>query len=260
MTGRRRAPPAAQHAHAHAHADAHAGTHSAHARIRTHTHARTAAYAPTHAHMYPAVHVWRARSRPARPRVGASAGPCERGGGGTHSRLRFGQSTAAGSAASSVSPAHLRAHRAAAPGGSGPPRTARRSAARASHARVGLGREPTTGNAAAAASNAARRRPQRPARQRHAHRRHRRERARRRRARTHRVSKRLHWPSDSGSAFTFVRSMYLPEHRARVRPAPAAHQWRDVGSKGLAHARPRTLGCIPRATAYMCTCAHAYML
>jgi hypothetical protein len=57
------------------------------------------------------------------PRFGASAGPCERGGGGTHKISRFGHSAAAGSAVSSVPSACLRANRAAAPSGSGPPLT-----------------------------------------------------------------------------------------------------------------------------------------
>ncbi len=194
---------------------------------------------PTHmdTHMCPVVaRLVRARSRPARPTRRPIGGAVfRRGGGGTHRILRLGQSAAAGSAASSVLPASLRANRAAAPGGSGPP-LARRSDARASHARAGLGRRPTTGNAAAAASNAARRGPApgAAAPRAAAQRRHRRERARRRRGGrgTHRVSKSLHWPSDSGSALTFVEEMILPEHRARVRHAPAAHQWADVGANG----------------------------
>ena len=99
---------------------------SAHTRARTRRRARWNAFcacAHTYAyicmlccvHTYARTHVpsrarlVRARSRPARPCVGASARPRERGGGGTHRNWRFGHSTAAGSAASSVEDASLRA-------------------------------------------------------------------------------------------------------------------------------------------------------
>jgi hypothetical protein len=136
---------------------------SASTRTRTRTRPRWDAFcacAHTYAHtrMHCCVHTYarthvpgrarlvRARSRPARPRVGASAGTCERGGAGTHSFLRFGQSAAAGSAASSVLDASLRAHRPAAPGGPGPPLTrAGRPRAPAMRARGSAdGRRPAT--------------------------------------------------------------------------------------------------------------------
>jgi hypothetical protein len=227
MTGRRRAPPADQHANAHAHPDAHAGMHSAHARIRMHTHACSAAYTHTHTHMYPVVHVSRARSRPARPRVGASAGA--------------GVSAAAGhSQTLEVGPVGRRRQRrelgvargpARQPCGSGPPR---RSAARASHACAGLGRRPTTGSAAAAASNAARcgsapRPGSANARQRM--RRPRRKRARRwrRRARDAQGLQELA-PAEPLGERLHLRGADAPAvHRVRVRPAPAAQ---PMGGRG----------------------------
>jgi hypothetical protein len=184
--------------------------------------------------MYPVVHVWCAHSLPAGPRVGASARPRERGGAGTHSFLRLGQSAAAGSAASSVKYATLRASCAAVPGGSGPPLTARRSAARASHARAGLGRRPTTGNAAA--SNAARLGP-----------------SARRGSATRRSAAPAPPRTRTAAAAAGRDAQFLQElepaeplgerphlrggdgpavHNAPLRPAPAARRWADVGSNG----------------------------
>ncbi len=165
MKGRPLALPAAQHAHAHAHA--HAGMHSAHARIRTHTHALTAhTHQRTHTCTQSCTAGARADGPPATRRRNRR-GQCERGGAGTHSDFRLGQSTAAGSAASSVKRAYLRANRAAAPGGDRPNPDARRSDnGAAMRAR---------GSAAADDRRRRRRRiqrraerPQRPARQRHA--------------------------------------------------------------------------------------------
>jgi hypothetical protein len=178
-----------------------------------------------------------------RPRGGASAGPCERGGGGPHSVFRLGQSAAAGSAASSVSSASLRANRAAAPGGSGPPRT-RAGRLRAPDTRA-RGRRPTTGNAAAA-SNAARLGPSArrgsatrssaapaPPRTRTAAAAAGAGRTVPPRACTGRATRGAPSPSWSGC------SCRAPRARAA---APAAHQWADVRSngpqpwKGAAHA------------------------
>jgi hypothetical protein len=135
---------------------------------RSRGHVCTATYTNIHTHMYLFVPVWCARCS---PRVVASVGPCERDGAGTHNLFRLGQSTAAGSAASSVLYATLRANRAAAPGGSGPPRP-RAGRPRAPDMRV------ADWSSAAADDRQRRRRrhriqrraarPQRPARQRHA--------------------------------------------------------------------------------------------
>jgi hypothetical protein len=125
-----------------------------HALPRTHICAHT--YVPSRARLA------RAARHPPEHAPACRRGRCERGGGGTHSCFRLGHSAAAGSAASSVLYAHLRANRAAAPGGSGPPRPrAGRPRAPAMLARGSAA--PTTGNADAAASNAAWRGPARGA-------------------------------------------------------------------------------------------------
>ena len=195
-----------------------------------HTYART--HVPSRARLV------RARSRPARPRVGASARPCERGGAGTHSVLRLGQLAAAGSAASSVLVAYLRANHAAAPGGPGPPLTARRSAARASHACAGLGRgrrpatppppHPTPRSAAPAPRRgSASRSSAAPA---NAH-------GGGGGRGTHRVSKSLHRPSESGSACTFVEEMDLPRTARACGPRPPRDELADVGQTGRSHGK-----------------------
>ncbi len=135
--------------------------------------------------------------------------------GGNHSLFSLGQSTAAGSAASSERIACLRANRAAAAGRLRPhpvPRAGRAAAASQARAWLGRGRRPATpprpqANAAwcrpgarpgsARGSSAA---PPPPQTREAAH----------GEGGTHRVSKSLHWPSDSGSAFTFVEPMDLP--------------------------------------------------
>jgi hypothetical protein len=135
-----------------------AGMHAAHARIRSHAHTRTAAPTHMHTHMDLVVRVYARARTPRRVRTRRGRGSAAVG--GNHSIFSLGQSTAAGSAASSELDATLRADRAAAAGRLRPhpvPRAGR--AARASHACAGLGRRRTTGNTAAAASNAARRRP-----------------------------------------------------------------------------------------------------
>ncbi len=168
--------------------------------------------------------------------------PRERGGAGTHSLLRLGQSAAAGSAASSVLSANLRAQPCGRAGRLRPTANARRSAARASHACAGLGRRPTTGNAAAAAANAARLGPS----------------ARRGSATrssaaagtaahahggggggrgTHRYSKSVHWPSHSGSASTFVPTMYLPRTARACGPRPPRTDGRTWGRTGRSHGK-----------------------
>jgi hypothetical protein len=189
-----------------------------------HTYART--HVPSRARLV------RARSRPARPRVGASAGPCERGGAGTHSEMRSGQSTVAGSAASSLLDASLRAHCAAAPGGSGPPLTARRSAARTSHAHAGLGRgrrpetppppHPTPRGSALAPGAAAPRAAAGTAANAH----------RRRRARDAQFPQELALAEPLGERIHLRGADGPAAHRARVRPAPAAQRWADVGPNG----------------------------
>ncbi len=197
----------------------------------------------------------RAARRPLR--VGASAGPRERGGVVTHSCFRLGQSTAAGSAASSVVCASLRANRAAAPGGSGPPPDARQSAARASHERAGLGcgRRPATPPPPHPTPRGAAPAPGAAAPRAAARRRHRRKRARRRGGGrgTHSSSKSLHRPSDSGSTFTFVRAINLPEHRTRVRPRPPRNDGQTWGRTGRSHAKETTHArasvCLSRACA-----------
>jgi hypothetical protein len=85
-----------------------------HALLRTHT---CMTHVPSRARLVRALTTRPPTHRPTR------RGRCERGGGGTHISFRLGHSAAAGSAASSVLCASLRAHRAAAPGGSGPPLT-----------------------------------------------------------------------------------------------------------------------------------------
>ena len=108
--------------------------------VCTHTPTRTLerilrmrAYVCIHAHALLCTHICthtctqsctsgaRADDPPAHAPAHSAGAGVKRGGGGTHRILRLGQSAAAGSAASSVSPAFLRADRAAAPGGSGPP-------------------------------------------------------------------------------------------------------------------------------------------
>jgi hypothetical protein len=259
MKGRPLAPPAALRvcvcvcAHAHAHAGAHAGMHSSHARIRMHTHARTAhTHLRTHRCTQSCTSGARALTTRPTARRRNRRGRCERGGGGTHSVFNFGQSAAAGSAASSVVCACLRAH----PCGRAGRCSADRERApvgrsRQPCARARLGQRPTTGSAAAAASNAGAERPQRPARQCHAaaaQRRHRRERARRRRrardaqflqelAPAERLGERLHLRGVDGPA----------AHRARVRPAPTAQPMGRRGDerakatgKETTHARTHT--------------------
>jgi hypothetical protein len=226
MKGRPLAPPAAQRAQAHAHADAHARMHSAHARIRTHTHARTATYTPTHAHMYPVVHVWCARSRPARPRVGAVG--------------RAGVSAAAAAltdssgSASRPPPAAPRArcrtrpcaptvrprraapaHRGGAPVGCGRQAVRARGSADGRRPATPPPPHPTTRGPAwrlsAAAPRAAAQRP------------HRRKRARRRRARDAQFLQELA-PAEPLGERLHLRAEDVPAvHRARVRPALAAH-------------------------------------
>ncbi len=103
--------------------------HSAHARIRMHTYARTAhTHICTHTCTQSCTSGARALTTRPPPRRRSRQGRCERGGEGTHRYFNLGQSAAAGSAASSVPPASLRANRAAAPCGSGTPLNARRAA------------------------------------------------------------------------------------------------------------------------------------
>lgn len=200
-----------------------------HALLRTHTCTHTCTQSCTSS-------ARAARDPPAHAPAHLS-GPCERGGGGTHRYFRLGQSTAAGSAASSVLAAYLRATRAAAAGRLRPtPHRAPVGSARRPRAR-GARRRPTTGNAAAAASNAARCGPAAGAA---AH-------AQQRSAGTaanahggggrgtHRVSKSLHWPSDSGSALTFVAAMDLPRTARACGPRPPRDQGRTWGRTGRRH-------------------------
>jgi hypothetical protein len=153
-------PPAAKRRRHRAHAHTPAGMHSAHARIPTHTYACTATYTHMCTHTCTA---WctssaRAARPPARPPRASHRPAVKARRGGLSQCLQLGpvgrlrQRRELGLARV---PARQRA---AAPSGSGPTLTARRSAARASHARAGAAR-PTTGNTAATASNAARRRP-----------------------------------------------------------------------------------------------------
>jgi hypothetical protein len=226
-----RRPPLSAHTHTLAHSRTLGCIRRRRAYVRIHTHALLIhTYARTH--VPSRARLVRARSRPARPRVGASAGPCERGGGRTHSVLRLGQSAAAGSAASSELAAYLRANRAAAPGGSGPPPTMRARGSAAADDRQRRRRRiqrraaPAPGAAAPRAA---------------AQRRHRRDRARRRRpARTHRVSKSLHWPSDSGSAFTFVEEMALPRTARACGPRPPRNNGQTWGRTGRSHGKETT--------------------
>ncbi len=224
--------------------------HSAHARIHLHTHACTATYTHMHIPMYLVVHAKRARRSPHTTRS-ASAGPCERGGGGTHSFFRLGQSTAAGSAASSVLYAYLRANRAAAPSGSGPPQK-RAGRTRAPAMRAWARPRPTPG-AAAAASNAARcgPAPGAAAPVAAARRPHRRERARRRcrgrgrtvppRACTGRATRGA--PSPSWRRWT----CRAPRARAaRARRATMGRRGHEPGrshGKVATHARTRACAC-----------------
>ncbi len=170
----------------------------AYAHICTHCYVHT--HVPSSARLVRALTTHRTH---ARPRIGASAGNVSGGGGGTHRILRLGQSAAAGSSASSVFCAYLRANRAAAPGGSDPPLTARRSRTRRSTAP----------------------------------RRHRCERAWRRRGGrgTHRSSKSMHWPSHSGSAFTFVEATRLPRTARACGPRPPRNNGRTWGRTGRSH-------------------------
>ncbi len=154
-------------------------------------------------------------------------GQCERGGGGTHSSFRLGQSTAAGSAASSVLSASLRADRAAAPGGSGPPRTRAGRPRRQPCARAA---RPTADDRQRRRGRIQRRaaRPQRPAQQ--------------------RTAANAHGVQAAGANAQGLQELALAEplgerlhlrggddpaaHHVRVRPAPAAQRWTEVGTNG----------------------------
>jgi hypothetical protein len=219
-----------------------------HTRACTATHTHTCA----HTHMYLVVHVWCARRSPHNTtRVGASAGPCERGGRGAHTVSRFGHSTAAGSAASSELRASLRANRAAVLGGSGPPRP-RAGRQRCETCSSGAWPRPTTGNAAAAASNAVWCSPAPRRGSANAATRApgtaanaqgggggRRGRTGSPRACTGRATRGA--PSPSWRRWTC-------RGRARVRPAPAAKQWTNAGANG-----PK-----PQESHHACSHAHAH--
>ncbi len=53
--------------------------------------------------------------------------------------------------------------------------------------------------------------------------------------RTHRVSKSLHWPSHSGSAFTFVTAMDLPRTARACGPRPPRNNGQTWGRTGRSH-------------------------
>jgi hypothetical protein len=165
--------------------------------------------------------------------------------GGTHSFFSFGQSAAAGSAPSSELDADLRATSAAAPGGSGPHPTARRS---------GRARQPCARVARPMADDRRHRRRRIQSRAAPAERAARKRTQQQRSAgiaanahggggggrRTHRVSKSLHWPSHSGSAFTFVPEMDLPRTaRACGRARRATMGGRGVERAEAMQRRPR---------------------
>jgi hypothetical protein len=230
-----RRPPLAP---AHTHTHAHAGTHSAHAYEYTRMHCYARTHMRTHTCTQSCTSSARAR-KPARPRVGAIGGA-----GVSAAAAALTESSASASRPPPAAPRAGSYTRACAPTvrpcRAAPAHRDRAPVGRARQprARARRGRRPTTGNAAAAASNAARGGPRFSARCGSATRQQRSAGTAanahgRRRRRAHSSSKRLHWPSDSGSAFTFVPSMYLPHTARACGPRPPRNQWADVGSNGL---------------------------
>ena len=59
----------------------------------------------------------------------------------------------------------------------------------------------------------------------------------RRRRQTHRVSKSLHWPSDSGSALTFVEEIHLPRTARACGPRPPCDNRQTWGRTGRSHGK-----------------------
>jgi hypothetical protein len=193
----------------------------------------------TYAHTHVPSRARLARALTTRPTtVGASAGPCERGGGGTHRCFRLGQSAAAGSAASSVLPASLRADSAAGAG---------RLRPKPGRAPVGNARQPCVRGARPTADDRQRRRrriqrrvvrPRRQARQRHAQQCSAGTVANAQRARRRRQAGRTVPPractgrATRGAPSPSWRRSTCRTPHARVRRAPAAHQRADVGTNG----------------------------
>ncbi len=229
-----RRPPLSTHTHTPTHTPTLGCILRMRAYVRPHTHALLRTHLRTHT--YPVVHVWCARAHdPPDPASAHRRGRVSAAAAGTHRILRLGQSAAAGSAASSVSYAYLRAHRAAAPGGAGPPRPrAGRPRAPAVRARRSAdGRRPATpppphptprGSAPApgAAAPRAARSAGTAAIAHGGGRRARDAQLHQELALAERLGERRHLRGVDGPAV----------HRARVRPAPAAHRWADVGPNG----------------------------